>query len=302
MAQSTITLELSPQESPRVRELLTENGFVFSDAPYAFFRAKSPSGTITFYQKGKVVIQGQESPTWALLIGGEQPDRFAEALALHPSPPPPCWIGIDETGKGDYFGPLVVVAAMVDRERLDLIRELGVADSKKLADKRALELAKELKTFVPFAKVVIHPPRYNPLYAKIGNLNKLLAWGHARSLEDLLEAQPHCGYAISDQFARDERVVQRALMERGRQIQFDQRTKAESDPAVAAASILARAEFLWQMRRLEREAGQRLPKGAGPPVLAAARELVAKQGEEVLGRYAKLHFSTTQQIGAMQGQ
>jgi ribonuclease HIII len=205
-------------------------------------------------------------------------------------------VGIDETGKGDYFGPLVVVAAAITRDRVPLLRELGVGDSKRISDGVIIKMAPKLKACCTFRQVVIRPPRYNALYEKIGNLNRLLAWGHARALEDVLEVAPEATWALSDQFARDTRVVERQLMERGRQITLAQRTKAESDPAVAVASILARNEFLWQMKALGREMGRTLPKGAGPPVLAAARALVAAQGRDVLGSCAKLHFKTTNQL------
>ena len=144
--------------------------------------------------------------------------------------------------------------------------------------------------------MVVAPEKYNALYAKIGNLNRLLAWAHARALEDLLAVAPGVTWALSDQFASDPNVIYRQLGERGRSIAWDQRTKAESDPAVAAASILARDEFLWGIKRCSEVAGRETPKGAGPPVLAAAREIVALHGPELLAKVAKLHFKTTEQI------
>jgi len=302
MPQNTITLVLKPAEAPELQALLKAQGFELDVAPHSFFRARGSGCTITFYKKGKVVLQGRYAENWAMQIApdqplpGEEPHPFDNAMKKHPVPAPKQWAGIDETGKGDYFGPLVVVAAAVERSRVELLRELGVADSKKLTDQRAKKLAMEIRTFCPFRKVVIHPERYNSLYARIGNLNQLLAWGHARALEDLLEIAPGCTYALSDQFARNRAVVERKLMTAARAIHFDQRTRAEEDPAVAAASILARAEFVWQMEKLERTAGQRLPKGAGPPVLSAAKELVSREGAEALQKYAKMHFKTTDQV------
>ena len=298
MAQTTITLERPPLEAAAVRLALVDEGFVLSEAQYAFFRAKRAGCTITFYTKGKVVIQANDPQQWVPVVAPDQVEKapIEDARKKHPKPPPARWIGIDETGKGDYFGPLVVVAAAVDRDRIGLLAELGVDDSKKITDKRVLELSGQLKTFCKFKKLIVRPERYNPLYEKIGNLNRMLAWGHAASLEDLLEQEPDIGYAISDQFAKSKDTLLRALKPRGKEIRFDQWHKAESDPAVAVASVLARAEFLWQMRRLSREAGQELPKGAGPQVLAAARKLIAREGTEVLGRYAKLHFKTTEQL------
>jgi ribonuclease HIII len=301
MAQSTITLVRPPLEASGLRDDLDAAGFEFSDAPYAFWRAKSSNCTVTFYNKGKVVLQGAGAEEWARFIDAEAdlapPEHpFDAALEKHPSPPPATWIGIDEAGKGDYFGPLVVVAAALDRDRIPLLRELGVADSKRLTDKKAHDLARQLKTFCKFRKVVIGPERYNGLYKKFGNLNRMLAWAHMRALEDLLEMVPEATYSLSDQFAKDKRVLERQRMERAKQITVDQRTKAEADPAVAVASILARSEFLWQLRSLGQVAGRDLPKGAGPPVLAAGREVVANQGTEILPKIAKLHFRTTEQL------
>jgi ribonuclease HIII len=300
--QNTITLTCDPLEAPVVKGLLSENGFQFADAPHAFWRAKSAGCTATFYNKGKLVLQGADAQMWSNLVSGaadsaqEPVHPFDEALALHPTPAPKCWAGIDETGKGDYFGPLVVVAAAVERHRVPLLRELGVGDSKGIRDARIMEIVADVKACCTYAQVVIRPERYNALYAKIRNLNRLLAWGHARALEDLLEAKPEITWALSDQFAKDPATVERQLMDRARGIQYAQRTKAESDPAVAVASIIARNEFIWQMRSLSKEVGRELPKGAGPPVLAAAREIVANEGRELLSRVAKLHFRTTDQI------
>lgn len=206
-------------------------------------------------------------------------------------------IGVDESGKGDYFGPLVIAACYVGPEHLAELE--GVKDSKKLTDKAALHLAGVIKQVCPYAVVTIGPAKYNELYAKIGNLNRLLAWGHARAIENALEKQP-CRLVISDQFA-DPKGVQRALMEKGRQVELVSQVRAEADPAVAAASILARAEFLHRLRALSAEIGMDLPKGAGPPVLEAATRLVRAQGREALDRVAKLHFKTTQQVLARSG-
>ena len=252
------------------------------------------------------MIQGAAAKEWAAAILGvdaiEEPTHpFDDALARHPKPPPAVWAGIDETGKGDYFGPLVVVAAAVSRDRVPLLRELGVGDSKRIADGRILDLAKQLKTCCRFRKLVIGPEKYNQLYPRIGNLNRLLAWGHARALEDLLEIVPECTWALSDKFARASSVLERQLLTRAREIRVDQWPKAESDPAVAVASILARAEFLWRMRALEQRTGYNLPKGAGGPTLAAARKLVANGADRAdLAKVAKLHFRTTEQLGLSQ--
>ena len=203
-------------------------------------------------------------------------------------------IGIDESGKGDYFGPLVIAAVFVDATTQGELRLMQVRDSKKISDGRILEMAPDIKTICPHSVIAIGPQKYNELYAKIRNLNRLLAWGHAKALETLLE-RVTCERAISDQFG-DERLILNVLQEKGRKIVLEQRTKAESDLAVAAASILARAEFLLRLKRLSSEVGTTLPKGASPAVELAAKMIIKKHGQERLGSVAKLHFKTTQAV------
>lgn len=203
-------------------------------------------------------------------------------------------IGIDESGKGDYFGPLVIAAVFVDATTHSELGLMQVRDSKKISDGRILEMAPDIRTICPHSIIAISPQKYNELYAKIRNLNRLLAWGHAKALENLLE-RVSCGLAISDQFG-DERLILNALQEKGRKIVLEQRTKAESDLAVAAASILARADFLLRLRRLSDEVGTTLPKGASPAVELAAKMIVKKHGENRLGTVAKLHFKTTKAV------
>jgi ribonuclease HIII len=203
-------------------------------------------------------------------------------------------IGIDESGKGDYFGPLVIAAVFVDATTQDELTLMQVRDSKKISDGRILEMAPDIRMICPHSIIAIGPQRYNELYAKIHNLNRLLAWGHAKALETLLD-RVTCGRAIADQFG-DERLILNALQEKGRTIALEQRHKAEADLAVAAASILARAEFLQRLKRLSDEIGTTLPKGASPAVELAGRMIVKKHGEERLGSVAKLHFKTTQAV------
>ena len=203
-------------------------------------------------------------------------------------------IGTDESGKGDYFGPLVIAAVFVTPALEQDLALMQVRDSKKISDGRILEMAPDIRLLCPHSLVAIGPQRYNELYAKIKNLNRLLAWGHARALENLLQ-QVECDLAIADQFG-DERLILNALQVKGKQIRLVQRTKAESDLAVAAASILARAVFLQRLDRLSQELNTTLPKGASPAVELAGRMVVKKCGRDRLGTVAKLHFKTTKQV------
>ena len=205
------------------------------------------------------------------------------------------WIGIDESGKGDYFGPLVIAAVHVTPRLAEDLQALNVRDSKKIADSAVRMLAVDIKTLCRHSIVAIGPERYNELYKKIRNLNRLLAWGHARVLENLLEQVPTCERALADQFG-DERLILNALQEKGRQIKLEQRHKGEDDIAVAAASIVARDEFVRRLARLASELGMPLPKGASQAVEAAAKSVVRKHGQEGLAGVAKLHFKTTKAV------
>jgi ribonuclease HIII len=177
---------------------------------------------------------------------------------------------------------------------------LGVADSKKIADTRCVKLARLIQESFESETIVIQPARYNELYKRMKNLNKLLAWAHARALENLL-GRVDVDCVVADQFA-DARVLQSALLEQGRKVRLQQRHRAESHPTVAAASIVARATFIERLERLGREHGVTLPKGAGAPVDAAGVQIVQSGGVELLRQVAKLHFKTTQKIGVSASQ
>jgi len=205
-------------------------------------------------------------------------------------------IGTDEAGKGDYFGPLVAAAAYADQVAIARLPEAGVRDAKKVSLGRLWKLEKAVKQICPAFEVVsIFPERYNELREQMGNLNHLLAWAHARAIEDVL-AKARCPVVVADQFS-DKSVLEGSLMERGRQIKLIQRVRAEDDPAVAAASVLARAAFIRGLERMSVEIGVVLPRGA-THVLPAAREVFEKGGEELLRKTAKLHFVTTKKLRA----
>jgi ribonuclease HIII len=204
-------------------------------------------------------------------------------------------IGVDESGKGDFFGPLVIAACFVAPWNYAELE--GVRDSKTLTDKKAMDLAKVIKKSCPHEVVMIGPAKYNELYAKIGNLNRLLAWGHAQAITKVLEKKP-CDLAISDQFA-DPRYLQSLLDRKGLTVMLVSQVRAESDLAVAAASVLARAEFLSRLKRLGEELGTPLPKGAGPEVDKTAARIIRDRGESALRGVAKLHFKTVEKARAL---
>lgn len=206
------------------------------------------------------------------------------------------WIGTDESGKGDVFGPLVVAAVAVNPQIVTALEAAGVKDCKQLTDKKVAELAVKIRQVCQgrFQELVLLPARYNSLYAAMKkegkNLNHLMAWAHARVIEDTLEIAP-CNYAIADKFA-DVRFIESKLMARGRAIVLVQRTHAENNIAVAAASVLARDSFLRGMAALSNQFGMILPKGAGTQVTVALQQFVAQHGKQLLPEVGKIHFRT----------
>ena len=265
------------------------------------FFAESGKVNVSVYEKGpKIVVAGKGTEEFVTFI--LEPEVLGEArLGYEEVHAPEMFaphFGIDESGKGDFFGPLVIAGAYVDRDIAHTFMQAGITDSKRIgSDARIRELAGLIR-HTPGAVhsvVAIGPERYNALYAKFGNLNKLLAWGHARVIENLLEIRPDCPRALSDQFANP-RLIKTALLEKGRGIVLEQRTKAESDLAVAAASILARERFIDWLAQTGKKMQRALPRGASAAVKDAARALVGTHGPAILGQLAKTHFKTAHEI------
>jgi len=295
MFNSTVCM-LTEEQAARLREILTARGWEISAIPYARFKASGDHVSVAAYESGKLVVQGKKAQEFVEFV--LEPEILHTAGTLLPPGPSPEEAaphgGIDESGKGDFFGPLVIAGVCVDAESASKLRAVGVCDSKLVSSsKRIFEMADGIRKAVPgrFSIVVLKPETYNRLYDSIGNLNRLLAWGHARTIENLLELVPDCPRMLSDKFG-NESLIRRALMERGRTIVLDQRVRAESDVAVAAASILAREQFLRRMAQLSEAVGVELPRGGGPQVKIAGRQLLEKSGPGILRTCAKLHFKT----------
>jgi ribonuclease HIII len=284
-----------------LKKKLQDDGFVFKDLDYAFWRATKANVSVALYKSGKILVQGEGTSGFTANYLGEISQQKLildikdninhnngithEFIS---------WIGTDESGKGDYFGPLVIAGVLVDETNKKILENLGAKDSKTLNDTTIKKMAVEIKNNSIFSIVTINPQKYNQLYGKFKNLNKLLAWGHARAIENILEKKP-CENAISDKFG-DESLIKNALFKNGQSINLIQRTKAERDLAVAAASILAREEFVKRMKNLEFEYGMTLPKGASERTVEQARAFVKKHGKSNLENIAKLHFKTTNQV------
>ena len=298
---NSYTHALTRDQTSKLRTLLAESGFQFSAKQYTLFFAQKNSLSVAVYEKGpKVLVQGKGAEEFVQFelepkILGEAKLGYEEVHSPEMFEP---HFGVDESGKGDFFGPLVVAGVYVDRGIARRLVGAGVQDSKRVgSDARIRALAETIRkgTAGLVETVLIGPERYNELYQKFGNLNKLLGWGHARVIENLLAKKSDCPRALSDQFA-DARVIEQSLLRHGRKIQIEQRTKAESDIAVAAASILAREAFINWLERRGKELGLRLERGVSANVKEAAKKLVEMNGPQVLRGLAKVHFRTAHEI------
>lgn len=298
---TSYTKPLTTAQAEKLKGVLAGRGYAFEAKPYCLYAASKGKVNVLVYEKGpKVVVQGKETEDFVTLLLEPEILGVAE-LGYEEVHNPEMFqphIGVDESGKGDYFGPLVIAGVYIDSHVARQLQAIGAVDSKRIgSDARIEKIANDIRS-VPgliWEVIQIGPERYNQLYEKFGNLNQLLAWGHAKVIENLLERVPGCPRAISDQFA-NAKVLQRALQERGKGIELIQRTKAESDPAVAAASILARERFVLWLRQTSQALGIDLPKGVSAQVKDNARRLFAKDGLEGLRRVAKMHFKTSQEI------
>jgi ribonuclease HIII len=298
---TTYTAPLTADQVDTLRRVLENQGYEFEPKPHALFSARKGKLNVTVYQKGpKVLVQGKGTEDFIQFtlepeVLGEAKLGYEEILEPDKFAP---HFGIDESGKGDFFGPLVIAGVFTDAVIARHLIDIGVMDSKRVTSAaRIRKLAAAIRaTPGCTAEIVsVGPESYNRMYASFGNLNRLLAWGHAKVIENLVAARPTCPRALSDQFARPE-VLQRALRDKGLTLTLEQRTKGESDTAVAAASILARERFIDWMDQTSAACGVKLPLGASDTVVQAARQLVACHGREALGKAAKLHFRTSSAV------
>ncbi|MFN9786423.1 MAG: ribonuclease HIII [Planctomycetia bacterium] len=304
MVQETLVLKLPPSAATDLRRRLQPGAFEWRSVPHAAFSAKGEGVVVTFYESGKLLLQGADPAGFALRwfdlhaapavatkpasasraaapAGGSSGGAVAIAAPT---------IGSDECGKGDYFGPLVVAAVRLEPEEARALAGSNVRDSKTLSDEQCLRIGSALRARHQVAVKRLDPPRYNAAHARPGALNGMLADLHAQAIREL--ARPG-DRVVVDQFA-DERLVATRLA--GLDIDLEQRHKAESELAVAAASIVAREEFLVALKELSERHGVELRKGAGAPTDASAREFVRLHGRGPLGEVAKLHFKNTQKI------
>ncbi len=295
------TCKLTDAQASVLNGALLARDWKLRTVPYARFAFESDKCNVVFYESGKLVVQGKGTQEFVEFV--LEPEILKEVklgyeAVLNPDLLLPRF-GVDESGKGDFFGPLAIAGVYVNESVINAWKDKGIRDSKNISsDKKIHELAEVIRKTPGCVvdTVVIGNETYNRLYARMKSVNAMLAWGHARVIENLMgkryQMNPPPVRAISDQFAASKTVIEKALMTAGREIELVQRHKAEEDIAVAAASILARDEFVKGIAKLEQQFQLKFPKGASAAVDAAAKQFVETRGAEELAKVSKLHFRT----------
>ena len=300
--KTSYTLKLTQDQLDRLGEILEAKGWEFYDVAYALFGFKGEQVNVVGYQSGKLVVQGKKTEEFVTHI--LEPEITQDPQMGYEEIHHPEWFephaGIDESGKGDLFGPLVSATVIADGDMVRAWMAKGIQDSKKITDNRITQLEKEIKKTegVVIETAYCSMERYNELMARPkANLNQLLAWLHGRTLNNALDkkAVPR---GLLDQFSKQP-LTQKFVKDR-KDFHLDMRTKAESDPVVAAASIMARAEYLRQCKKLEKLAGEPLLKGAGSAVKAQAIRLFEQGGTGLLNQLVKMHFKTAYEVQGLE--
>lgn len=292
----TFVAKLSAEDMARLETELRSGNFEYKTIPYARFSARGEGVNCTLYESGKCVVQGKGLDQFVAhyFPGHELPSAEASAPSAATLEFDRIVVGSDESGKGDYFGPLVTAAVAFGPKDLPILEEARFADSKVMTHKAIRSCAAIIREKLPHEIVVVGPSKYNQLYAKFGNLNKLLAWCHGTALNGVLE-RVEADTIVVDKFC-DEKVLRRGFKPLVQGKELILRTRAESNPAVAAASVLASDAFTRALERLGREVDLNLPKGAGRQVDLAGKRLVSVKGRDILEQVAKVHFRNTEKI------
>jgi ribonuclease HIII len=317
--KTVFTFELTNDQQELLLGIMMTGNYRRREVPYSLYSIEGDHFNATLYQKEKhgkrkLCVQGSKAEDFVLfqlepiVLGaatlGYEKELNSGLVTAH--------AGSDESGKGDYFGPLVVCAAFTDEKLSDEMAKLGVKDCKQMSDKSVLAVGAKLRALLGpdrYSVVKLGNPAYNRLYAKMRNINRMLAWAHATAIEELLEKIPECARVVIDQFAPTEATILRALKPRGKAAKIEQRHKAESDIAVAAASVIARELFIRACLDMGKacfgeNAGEdeKIPLGSSDPrVRELAEKMVKKHGANWLMNNAKAHFQTTDKVLAACG-
>ncbi len=292
MSKNVFSGKFDAVDEKKLRHILESDGFSLSDVQHAYWQAQRERVFITFYRSGQVVIQGKNAADYAhnylSSLKSKQNIHGLDSIKSLKN-----WIGTDESGKGDFFGPLVVAALYVDKKTEHKLWLMGVRDSKTICDKKIVELADSIRKNFTHSVVTFLPDKYNKLYKNFLNLNQLLASAHAQAIKNLVE-KTDCSVVIADKFG-DEKLIKNALGD-DHNFTLIQKNKAEANLAVAGASILARDKFVRSLDRLSLKYQINFPPGASNNVIEAAKRFVKQFGKNELDAVAKTHFKTMKKL------
>jgi ribonuclease HIII len=301
---SNVVLKKSNDELTKMKEYY-QSKLTDKLPPGGIFTAKTATCTITAYKSGKVLFQGSGCE--------DEAKKWGNPLATNRQKPQPIEvktthlpkeirhlsiIGSDEVGTGDFFGPITVCATYVKKDQIQLLKELGVQDSKNLNDDKISAIAKQIVTFLPYSLLKLKNEKYNQLQQSGMSQGKMKAFLHNQAIEHVLKkiAPEKPDAILIDQFAKEN--IYFGYLKGQKNIQRENvyfSTKAEGiHVAVAAASIIARYSFIQHFEHLSAQAGFKIPKGAGAQVDVAAARLIKEKGKEILPSFVKLHFANTE--------
>lgn len=280
--QNSLSLIVSDVEKNEYYSFLLKHGKErVSKNIYVEWDIQGDDWTAVMYKSNKLVLQGNTSILSALNINNSQ-DFDAH-------------IGSDEVGKGDYFGPLVVCACYLSSQDHELVKSLGVVDSKKMSDGKMMEVGEKMAKVLKHSVRIISPEEYNEKSKSIGNVAIVLAKAHSEAISNLLPSVSDCKYIVIDQFSASKNRLLNEMREITKDYEVRQFHKGESDPAVAAASVLARYFFLLEMKRMDEKYNIHFPKGASD-VITFGRNFLSSFGMDELRKVAKTSFRTTDSI------
>ncbi len=300
------TITLDDAQLGKLRAICAAKNWEPMDVAYARFAFRGPDVNVTAYDKRRIVVIAGKGTEEFVLNTLEAEVTGAPKLGydevLHPERFEP-HAGLDESGKGDFFGPVVAATVIADKPAIDAWIKAGVKDSKRLSDLQIVKFDELIRKSPGVVVKTCHcgMPKYNELMLRPGaNLNRLLAWQHATALMQALN-EKWVPWGLLDQFST-EPLTQRELAKKGaKQFDLRMRPRAEEDPVVAAASVVARAEYVRVMRDLSRKFGGPLQKGAGSLVSIQAAQIIERLGAPALRDFAKLHFRTAYDVVSKAG-
>lgn len=302
---STYSIKLDGGQMEKLGAICKGRGWESFDVAYARFAYRGPNVNVTAYESGKVVVAGKGTEEFvAMTLESEVTGapKLGYDEVLHPD-----WFeahaGLDESGKGDFFGPVVAATVIAEPAAIRGWIEAGVKDSKKIAEAQIVKLDKLIRGTAGSAvrTCFCGMAKYNEIMGRPhANLNRLLAWQHATALEQALVEKP-VPWGLLDQFSKQPLTQRELARKKVAAFELRMRTKAEEDPVVAAASIVARAEYVRQMHALSLRFGAKLQKGAGEQVKEQAAEIIRRFGAPALAQFAKLHFRTAYEVVSAAG-